>query len=556
MPAPPLANSFEGGSDGTTITTGNSGGASGNAFDNVTIGLASTVAFQNNPVAGGLTGHMTMGATAAATHIDWTGLGSITGAVYSRMYLYKTATPPATWFYPMQWNNNASARCAAVAITAGNILRMDNAAGSSILTSTITIPNNQWVRIETKVVPSTTVGTVEYRIYLSADASHYDETKNATGLVLGANIDQVFFGLITTPTNMNGQHWYYDNLAVSTVDWIGSANREPASPPVNPLLPRLHMFSMPGRPQLGFQLPRGDVVAGGPATIPQTLTADAVLATASMVRQTQKNVTATAVAATGTITKQVGKALTATSVAATASLAAVKVKLLAMTATAVVVTASIVKQVNKPLTATSVAVTAIMVKQVNKLVTATSVVVTATLVTIKVKLLAMTATAVVVTASMVRQVGKPLTATPVVVSASLIKQVRKTLTGASVVVTASLATIKVKLVAMTATAVVVTATMTRRVNTTLSATVVVTASMVRQIAKGLSATVVLTASLVTQAIIAGAVQVISYFRSSPSEPGYTDTPAGTSGSTPDEGEFGSGPSGSSSSNPTEGRFDS
>jgi hypothetical protein len=32
MPAPPLSNTLEGGSDGTAVTVGNSGGASGNAF--------------------------------------------------------------------------------------------------------------------------------------------------------------------------------------------------------------------------------------------------------------------------------------------------------------------------------------------------------------------------------------------------------------------------------------------------------------------------------------------------------------------------------------------
>ena len=33
-----LLNSAEGGSNGTTVTTGNSGGTSGNAFDSVLIG--------------------------------------------------------------------------------------------------------------------------------------------------------------------------------------------------------------------------------------------------------------------------------------------------------------------------------------------------------------------------------------------------------------------------------------------------------------------------------------------------------------------------------------
>jgi hypothetical protein len=164
-----------------------------------------------------------MAATGALTHLDWTGFGSLTVATYMRFYLFKTATPPANWFGPAQFNNNAAARCASLTITTGNLLRCDNAAGSSVGTSTLTLPNNQWVRIELKVTPSTTAGIIEYRLYLDPDAqgSSWSETKAFSGLVLGANIDQAMWGITATATNMNGQTWYHRGVGISTADWLG-----------------------------------------------------------------------------------------------------------------------------------------------------------------------------------------------------------------------------------------------------------------------------------------------------------------------------------------------
>lgn len=226
MPAPPLANCFDGGTDGTTITVGNSGGQSGDALSAVTIGLNCDLRFNVDPLSGDMAAHTVMPATAAATYFEWNTFGTLTVPLWVRFYLLKTATPGGTWFYPCQCLTAAVSRSAALAITTGNLLRVDNAAGTSVGTSTIALPSNQWVRVEAKVTPSTTVGVVEYRLYTKdadAPAANYDETKTFSGLVLGANINSTTFGVSATVTNMNAQHWYYDNVALSTVDWLGPA---------------------------------------------------------------------------------------------------------------------------------------------------------------------------------------------------------------------------------------------------------------------------------------------------------------------------------------------
>ena len=57
----PANNSFEGGSDETTITTGNSGGASGSAFDVVTIGAGNGLVYDSAQARGTLSGRVDLG---------------------------------------------------------------------------------------------------------------------------------------------------------------------------------------------------------------------------------------------------------------------------------------------------------------------------------------------------------------------------------------------------------------------------------------------------------------------------------------------------------------
>ena len=109
---------------------------------------------------------------------------------------------------------------------------------------------------------------------------------------------------------------------------------------------------------------------------------------------------------------------------------------------------------------------------------------------LRVFLKALTATAVVVTGTMSRQVGKILSASSVV-TGTMVKRVNKALTATAVAVTGTLVGIKVILRTLTATPVVVTGTMTRavtRVKAMTATAVAVTGSLVKQVGKRLTAT--------------------------------------------------------------------
>jgi hypothetical protein len=128
---------------------------------------------------------------------------------------------------------SAAANSAFLTINTGtNVLRSMNAAQSGVGSSgTVAITLSQWVRIEWRVVSSTTVGESEWWLYNTADApiDSFDDHVATTGLVLGANTDGIRFG----PTTANGPNSFVcwmDDVAVSTRGQIGPS-LAPLTPP-------------------------------------------------------------------------------------------------------------------------------------------------------------------------------------------------------------------------------------------------------------------------------------------------------------------------------------
>lgn len=228
MAAPPLANTFGGGSNGTTITAANSGGKSGNIFDAVSIGT-NLVTYDNTITRGAYAAQLVTAATGAIGTLKWNTLGSLTSSVYFRCYIFLTAIPGIHLYFG-QANNNAGTRCAGIEVvaTTGKI-SFENAAGTDNTTDllgTTTVATNQWVRLEWRIIPATSSATIEWRLYntdADADSASYTETKISTVQVLLANIDQIAWGIPDSP--VPGSFTYYvDDIAVSTADWIGPSS--------------------------------------------------------------------------------------------------------------------------------------------------------------------------------------------------------------------------------------------------------------------------------------------------------------------------------------------
>jgi hypothetical protein len=91
-----LTNSFESGTNGTTITTGNSGGASGNAFDVTEASGTSILVYSNTQAAHGSLSAEFANNGDGANSVSWsTSLGTQT-QVWFRAYVYFTANPSVT----------------------------------------------------------------------------------------------------------------------------------------------------------------------------------------------------------------------------------------------------------------------------------------------------------------------------------------------------------------------------------------------------------------------------------------------------------------------------
>src|SRR5690242_18849335 len=137
MPAPPLANTFEGGTNGTTITTANSGGASGDAFSAGTIGAAGTLKFDNTHSRDSLAVKIA-NASSQVSQVEWRSLGGLTGNVYFRAYIYITALPNAHWYFA-RCQSSTNAKCVAPEITTAGKLTFENAAGTDNASTTANV---------------------------------------------------------------------------------------------------------------------------------------------------------------------------------------------------------------------------------------------------------------------------------------------------------------------------------------------------------------------------------------------------------------------------------
>lgn len=228
------SNSFEGGSDGTTITTGNSGGASGDAFDAVSIGASGTFKFSTVQEAhGALSAQIVEPGTGRAIRGEWTGLGGGSSNIYFRCYLWVPSGSLSNRIHFIGVRASPDALCSQMGLNTDGTLRVTNAAGTQVSASSSAPARDQWVRYELRVKASTTVGEVEWRYFNTPDSETATETASVSSQVLSANADAVRWGVVTTPAPTSITI-YIDDLAVDTAGWIGPAGlRVPRSGSVN-----------------------------------------------------------------------------------------------------------------------------------------------------------------------------------------------------------------------------------------------------------------------------------------------------------------------------------
>lgn len=200
-------NSFEGGTTGTTITTGNSGGTSGSAFNTIT----GSPQFSNAQSFG--TGLSAMNPTSGADcHMDWSGVTQSGDTICARLYMYLISATSSTQRVFVLGGPGGSV--SGVWIFNNRTVRLYSGFSTTLAAQLTTpIPTGQWVRLEFRwTIDSSGNGTGELWLYTDPNSSiPADHAVSSTlawpgGKPSGAEIHL---------QRDAGGYWHTDNVAVA-----------------------------------------------------------------------------------------------------------------------------------------------------------------------------------------------------------------------------------------------------------------------------------------------------------------------------------------------------
>jgi hypothetical protein len=212
-----LENTFEGGTSGTTVSTSNSAAPGDTQFTAIGSGTGTSIAFDNSTSAhGSLSAKVSTGSSVQASYAAWNLSGS---QLWFRGYFYFTAFP-ASSFRLVEWVAT-STYCGSVNVNSSGVIALDGSAGTDVLTTTNTIPLNQWFRLEGFLTGSATVGQLSVSLYEQVDGTTATETQTTAASVntASASITSVRFGINPGVASI-GPFWM-DDLALSSTGAAG-----------------------------------------------------------------------------------------------------------------------------------------------------------------------------------------------------------------------------------------------------------------------------------------------------------------------------------------------
>lgn len=181
-------NSFEGGTDGVTISNANSGGLSGLPFDIINTGAGCTVAFNAaNAAHGGMAALIQAGVTATSISVEWSTSMATATSEYFRLYVKIPAVPSgiSPRFYVLR--SATSVVCALFRITPAGVINIESGGSGtpvSVYTFTNTVNVNSYFRVEGFVTGDVAAGVMSCSLYNSMDSTTPTET---SGLLTGLN---------------------------------------------------------------------------------------------------------------------------------------------------------------------------------------------------------------------------------------------------------------------------------------------------------------------------------------------------------------------------------
>lgn len=167
----PLTNTFAGGTNGVAISTPNSGGASGDAFDQIS---GSLCLYSSTQQLDGLSMQIAQGATYAGSSVWW-GTGNAgkcvgQGNILGSFCLYPPANPNVQMGM-ISTVGTDGLFALHLQLTTGGLLQVLDANGATVYTGSTAVTLNQWGRWDFRIQMDGSAGQVETWQYTDPNAS-------------------------------------------------------------------------------------------------------------------------------------------------------------------------------------------------------------------------------------------------------------------------------------------------------------------------------------------------------------------------------------------------
>jgi hypothetical protein len=210
-----LSNSAEGGSNGTGVTTGNSGGGSGDAWTSVSLGASTSATYDStNPMHGSLAYSLAQSTnTGSGALLRWNVSGVSSNFLRVRFYLNTAAFFSAAGIMCWVTDPTNATPIARIGMNTSGKFLVQQATASTLFTGTTTIPTSTWIRVEMIVIAGTTTtnGTIKFAWYLGDSATAQETFTNAaTNTGTGGGFNTLSFG---KPTGTWNTTTYWDDFA-------------------------------------------------------------------------------------------------------------------------------------------------------------------------------------------------------------------------------------------------------------------------------------------------------------------------------------------------------
>ena len=218
-----LENKFDGGTNGVTITTGNSGGASGNAFEEIFIPSGATIIYDSaNAYAGGMAAAIDP-ATSTGPYLAYTtSVGTVT-TQYGRVYVKFPSFPTSNMVLVAFRDTTTALNRGRISVLTDGRLRLVDSAGATVATSSGapgTLVAGSYARLEYKFVGDPTAGILEVKLFLTPDSLTPSSTLTATGINTAGSIDRLRIGSsVAVATDVPA--YYLDEVVWDTAGYPG-----------------------------------------------------------------------------------------------------------------------------------------------------------------------------------------------------------------------------------------------------------------------------------------------------------------------------------------------